>query len=114
MRELGTPCLIHQPYYNMFGRWIEDGLTAVLDQEGIGCIPFSPLAQGMLTNRYLDGIPADLRAGQGVFFLKPKDVTEEKVAKVRKLERPGPGARADAGADGPGLGAAPAAGDLGA
>ncbi len=85
LRQLGTPCLIHQPYYNMFGRWIEDGLTAVLDQEGIGCIPFSPLAQGMLTNRYLEGIPADSRAGQGVFFLKPKDVTDEKVNKARKL-----------------------------
>ena len=85
LRSLGTPCLIHQPYYNMFGRWIEDGLTAVLDEEGIGCIPFSPLAQGLLTDRYLNGIPADSRAGQGVFFLKPKDVTDEKVAKVRKL-----------------------------
>lgn len=85
LRSLGTPCLIHQPYYNMFGRWIEDGLTTVLEEEGIGCIPFSPLAQGILTNRYLDGIPADSRAGAGVFFLKPKDVTEEKLAKVRKL-----------------------------
>jgi L-glyceraldehyde 3-phosphate reductase len=85
LRSLGTPCLIHQPYYNMFGRWIEDGLTGVLDEEGIGCIPFSPLAQGLLTDRYLNGIPADSRAGQGVFFLKPKDVTDEKVAKVRQL-----------------------------
>jgi L-glyceraldehyde 3-phosphate reductase len=85
LRQLGTPCLIHQPYYNMFGRWIEDGLTEVLDVEGIGCIPFSPLAQGILTNRYLDGIPADSRAGHGVFFLKPKDVTDEKLDKVRRL-----------------------------
>jgi L-glyceraldehyde 3-phosphate reductase len=85
LRSLGTPCLIHQPYYNMFGRWIEDGLTTVLEEEGIGCIPFSPLAQGLLTNRYLEGIPADSRAGAGVFFLKPKDVTEDKLNKVRKL-----------------------------
>lgn len=85
LRDLGTPCLIHQPYYNMFGRQIEEGLTGVLEQEGIGCIPFSPLAQGMLTNRYLEGIPADSRAGAGIFFLKPKDVTDEKVSKVRKL-----------------------------
>jgi L-glyceraldehyde 3-phosphate reductase len=84
LRELGTPCLIHQPYYNMFGRWIEDGLTTVLQEEGVGCIPFSPLAQGMLTNRYLGGIPADSRASKGG-FLKPKDVTEEKIEKVRKL-----------------------------
>ncbi len=85
LRDLGTPCLIHQPYYNMFGRQIEEGLTDVLEAEGIGCIPFSPLAQGMLTNRYLEGVPADSRAGQGIFFLKPKDVTDEKIAKVRKL-----------------------------
>lgn len=84
LRSLGTPCLIHQPYYNMFGRWIEEGLTSVLQEEGVGCIPFSPLAQGMLTNRYLEGIPADSRASKGG-FLKPKDVTEEKVEKVRKL-----------------------------
>jgi L-glyceraldehyde 3-phosphate reductase len=84
LRGLGTPCLIHQPYYNMFGRWIEDGLTSVLEEEGVGCIPFSPLAQGMLTDRYLSGIPADSRASKGG-FLKPKDVTEEKIAKVRLL-----------------------------
>ncbi len=84
LRRLGTPCLIHQPYYNMFGRWIEDGLTAVLEEEGVGCIPFSPLAQGLLTDRYLGGIPGDSRASKGG-FLKPKDVTEEKIAKVRRL-----------------------------
>jgi len=84
LRSLGTPCLIHQPYYNMFGRWIEDGLTTVLEEEGVGCIPFSPLAQGLLTDRYLGGIPADSRASKGG-FLKPKDVTEEKIARVRLL-----------------------------
>jgi L-glyceraldehyde 3-phosphate reductase len=84
LRQLGTPCLIHQPYYNMFGRWIEDGLTAVLQEEGVGCIPFSPLAQGLLTDRYLSGIPADSRVMKGG-FLKEKDITEEKLATVRKL-----------------------------
>ena len=84
LRGLGTPCLIHQPYYNMFGRWIEDGLTSVLAEEGVGCIPFSPLAQGLLTDRYLGGIPADSRVSKGG-FLKAKDVTEEKIAKVQRL-----------------------------
>ena len=61
LRQLGTPCLIHQPSYNMFNRWVEPELLSILDEEGIGCIAFSPLAQGMLTGRYLDGIPADSR-----------------------------------------------------
>lgn len=61
LKELGTPCLIHQPRYNMLDRWIEDGLTAVLDEEGIGCIPYCPLEQGLLTDRYLNGIPNDSR-----------------------------------------------------
>jgi L-glyceraldehyde 3-phosphate reductase len=65
LRKLGTPCLIHQPRYNMFDRWIEDGLTTVLEKEGIGCIVFSPLAQGQLTDRYLKEIPGDSRAGRG-------------------------------------------------
>jgi L-glyceraldehyde 3-phosphate reductase len=65
LRKLGTPCLIHQPRYNMFDRWIEDGLTAVLEKEGLGCIVFSPLAQGQLTDRYLKEIPKDSRAGRG-------------------------------------------------
>ncbi|MBN1371850.1 MAG: L-glyceraldehyde 3-phosphate reductase [Anaerolineaceae bacterium] len=85
LRDLGTPCLIHQPYYNMFGRWIEDGLTEVLDEQGMGSIAFSPLAQGLLTNRYLNGIPADSRAVADGRFLNPDAITEEKVAKVRKL-----------------------------
>jgi len=85
LRELGTPCLIHQPSYNMFNRWIEDGLLDVLAEEGIGCIVFSPLAQGLLTDRYLEGIPADSRAGKPHGFLRPAHVTEEKLARVRRL-----------------------------
>jgi L-glyceraldehyde 3-phosphate reductase len=85
LRELGTPCLIHQPSYSMFNRWIEDGLLDVLEEEGIGCIVFSPLAQGLLTDRYLSGIPADSRAAKPHGFLKREQVTDEKLAKVRKL-----------------------------
>ncbi len=85
LKELGTPCLIHQPVYNMFNRWIEDGLTDVLEEEGIGCIPFSPLAQGMLTDRYLHDIPADSRASKPHGFLKRDQVTEERVGKVQRL-----------------------------
>ncbi len=85
LRQLGTPCLIHQPSYNMFNRWIEEGLQQVLEEEGIGSIAFVPLAQGLLTSRYLEGIPADSRAAKPVAFLRPKDVTEEKVAKARSL-----------------------------
>ena len=85
LRQLGTPCLIHQPSYNMFNRWIEDGLLEVLEEEGIGCIVFSPLAQGLLTERYLGGIPEDSRAAKPHGFLKREEVTEEKLAKVRKL-----------------------------
>ncbi|MCG8579194.1 MAG: L-glyceraldehyde 3-phosphate reductase [Bacteroidales bacterium] len=77
LRELGTPCLIHQPRYNMFDRWVEDGLTEVLDKRGIGCIPFSPLAQGLLTDRYLKEIPADSRMAKA-HFLKESALTEEK------------------------------------
>jgi L-glyceraldehyde 3-phosphate reductase len=84
LRELGTPCLIHQPSYNMFNRWIEDGLLAALRDEGMGSIVFSPLAQGMLTDRYLQGIPEDSRAAKGG-FLKPSQITEDKLAKVRQL-----------------------------
>jgi L-glyceraldehyde 3-phosphate reductase len=84
LRSLGTPCLIHQPSYNMFNRWIEDGLLAALRDEGVGSIVFSPLAQGMLTNRYLGGIPEDSRAAKGG-FLKPAQITEDKLAKVRQL-----------------------------
>lgn len=85
LRTLGTPCLIHQPVYNMFNRWVEDGLLQTLQEEGIGCIVFSPLAQGLLTDRYLKGIPPDSRAAKPHGFLRPSAITEEKLAKVRKL-----------------------------
>lgn len=85
LRRLGTHCLIHQPSYSMFNRWIEDGLLAVLREDGIGCIAFSPLAQGLLTDRYLNGIPSDSRAGRPTGFLRPQHVTPEKIAKVRRL-----------------------------
>ena len=85
LRELGTPCLIHQPAYNMFNRWIEDELLDVLSEGGIGCIVFSPLAQGLLTDKYLTGIPAGSRAAKPHGFLKPANITEEKLAKVRRL-----------------------------
>lgn len=85
LRELGTPCLIHQPSYSMFNRWIENGLLTVLKEEGIGCIVFSPLAQGILTDKYLEGIPSDSRAGKPHGFLRPEQVTDDKIAKVRKL-----------------------------
>jgi L-glyceraldehyde 3-phosphate reductase len=85
LRELGTPCLIHQPSYNMFDRWIEDGLLDVLEEEGIGCIVFSPLAQGLLTDRYLDGIPEDSRAAKPHGYLSRDDITEERLAKIRNL-----------------------------
>lgn len=85
LRQLGTPCLIHQPSYNMFNRWIEPELLSTLEAEGIGCIAFSPLAQGVLTDRYLEGIPADSRAGRPTGFLRPQQITDEKLAKVRQL-----------------------------
>ncbi len=83
LRRLGTPCLIHQPRYNMFDRWIEDGLTTVLEKEGIGCIVFSPLAQGLLTDRYLRDIPADSRASQE-HFLKSESVRKH-IPAIRAL-----------------------------
>ena len=86
LRDLGTPCLIHQPKYHMFERTVEKGLLDILTQEGIGCIPFCPLAQGLLTNRYLAGIPADSRAGHDPRFLKPEDITETKVGQIRALD----------------------------
>jgi L-glyceraldehyde 3-phosphate reductase len=85
LRELGTPCLIHQPVYNMFNRWIEGDLLTTLEQEGMGCIVFSPLAQGILTDRYLHGIPVDSRAGKPHGFLRPEHVTDEKITRVRLL-----------------------------
>ena len=85
LRDLGTPCLIHQPSYSMFNRWIEPELLGVLAQEGIGCIAFSPLAQGLLTDRYLNDIPKDSRAAKPHGFLKPEHVTEQKLKRVRGL-----------------------------
>ena len=86
LRQLGTPCLIHQPAYNMFNRWVEGELLGVLREQGMGCIAFSPLAQGLLTNRYLGGIPTDSRAGKPSGFLRPEQVTEDKLRKVRELD----------------------------
>lgn len=85
LRALGTPCLIHQPKFSMYDRWIEKDLLKVLGEEGIGCIAFSPLAQGMLTDRYLNGIPQDSRAAKPNTFLQRDQVTDDKVAQVRQL-----------------------------
>ena len=85
LRALGTPLLIHQPKYHMFERTLEQGLLAVLAREGVGCIPFTPLAQGLLTGRYLNGIPADARAARDPRFLKPEHITEAKLGKIRQL-----------------------------
>jgi L-glyceraldehyde 3-phosphate reductase len=84
LKELGTPCLIHQPKYSMFERWVEGGLLDVLEESGIGCIPFSPLAQGLLTDKYLHGIPDGSRATRKQ-FLKPEMITPERLDKIQKL-----------------------------
>jgi len=84
LKELGTPCLIHQPKYSMFERWVEGGLLDVLENEGIGCIPFSPLAQGLLTNKYLNGIPEGSRAAKSWGFLQPEQVAPA-IDKVKLL-----------------------------
>ena len=85
LKELGTPCIIHQPKYSMYERWIEDGLLNLLGNEGVGCIPFSPLAQGMLTDKYLKGIPEDSRAAKSHGFLQRDQITDEKLAQLNKL-----------------------------
>jgi len=85
LRQLGTPCLIHQAKYSMFERSIEAGLLDVLEKEGIGCIAFSPLAQGLLTDKYLNGIPQNSRASKPHGFLKPTHITSEKIEKVKQL-----------------------------
>ncbi len=85
LKSLGTPCLIHQPKYSMFERWIEGGLLDILEQNGVGCIAFSPLAQGMLTNKYLKGIPENSRASKPHGFLQPQQITAEKLQQISKL-----------------------------
>ena len=85
--SMGTPCLIHQPSYNMFDRSVEDGLLATLEAESMGCIVFSPLAQGLLTNKYLKGVPEGSRASKPHGFLKPKDITAMKLDKIRRLDK---------------------------
>ncbi|WP_159521395.1 L-glyceraldehyde 3-phosphate reductase [Sunxiuqinia indica] len=85
LRELGTPLLIHQPKYSMFERWVEDKLLDVLEEEGVGCIPFSPLAQGLLTDKYLHGVPEGSRANRA-HFLKP-EMVESSINKVQKLNK---------------------------
>ncbi|MFI5356111.1 MAG: aldo/keto reductase [Opitutales bacterium] len=87
LREMGTPLLIHQPIYNMFNRWVEPDLLPALTEIGAGCIPFSPLAQGLLTNRYLAGIPADSRAAKPTGFLRAEGVTPAVLAKVSALNQ---------------------------
>ena len=114
LRELGTPCLIHQPKYSMFERWIEQGLTDVLEREGIGCIAFSPLAQGLLTDRYLGGIPADSRAAKPHGFLQPAADHRRADREGAPAERDRRGPRPEPRADGARLGAAQAGRHLGA
>ena len=85
LRDLGTPCLIHQPSYSLFNRWIEDGLLELLGREGVGCIAFSPLAQGMLSDKYLSGIPAGSRAEKSTGRLSKDFLTDDSLAKIRGL-----------------------------
>jgi len=85
LKSMQTPCLIHQPKYSMFERWVEDGLLDVLETSGVGCIPFSPLAQGLLTDKYLDGIPDESRASKAHGFLKAAHITSDKLDKIHKL-----------------------------
>ncbi len=87
LKQLGTPCLIHQPKYSLFERSVEKGLLDLLGVNGVGCIPFSPLAQGLLTDRYLKGIPADSRAGKPHGFLKSAQITDEKLSTIRQLNQ---------------------------
>lgn len=87
LKSMGVNCLIHQPVYSMFNRWVENGLLDALEDTGMGCIPFSPLAQGLLTNKYLKGIPEDSRAFKPTGFLKMEDVTEQRILKAGKLDK---------------------------
>ncbi|MCH2204485.1 MAG: aldo/keto reductase [Lentisphaerales bacterium] len=85
LKELGTPCLINQPRYSMFDRWVEDGLLDAVEETGMGCISFSSLAQGLLTNKYLNGIPANSRAGRDDGFLQKDEVNDAVLGKVKAL-----------------------------
>jgi len=85
LKDLGTPCLIHQPKYSMFERWVENGLLDLLGKEGVGCIPFSPLAQGLLTNKYLNGVPADSRAAKSHGALQENQITEHVLQQLNAL-----------------------------
>ncbi len=85
LKENGTPCLIHQPKYSMFERWVEGGLLDVLEKNGVGCIPFSPLAQGLLTDKYLHGIPSDSRVATSGVFFKESSITPEKIDVITRL-----------------------------
>jgi L-glyceraldehyde 3-phosphate reductase len=87
LKILGTPCIIHQPKYSLFDRWVEDGLLELLEREGVGCIPFSPLAQGLLTNKYLTEIPKDSRAAKPHGFLQENMINEETRRKIQALNR---------------------------
>jgi L-glyceraldehyde 3-phosphate reductase len=87
LRELGTPCLIHQPKYSMFERTAEHGLLDTLEERGIGSIAFCPLAQGLLTGRYLEGIPADSRASKPHGFLKKHDIDDHRLAQIKALNQ---------------------------
>lgn len=87
LKSMGVPCLIHQPKYSMFNRWVEDGLLNLLENEGVGCIAFSPLAQGLLTDKYLNGIPPGSRAGRPSGALQPDAVTPEVLSRVSALNR---------------------------
>jgi L-glyceraldehyde 3-phosphate reductase len=85
LKELGTPCLLHQPKYSLFERWVEDGLLDVLEETGTGCIPYSPLAQGLLSDRYLKGIPKDSRVARGIGFLTESHLSPDKLEKIKQL-----------------------------
>ena len=85
LKEMGTHLLIHQPNYSMMNRWIENGLTDILEAQGVGCIAFGPLAGGVLSNKYLNGIPTDSRAGHDPRYLKPENITDQKIDVVRRL-----------------------------
>lgn len=87
LKDLGTPCLIHQPKYSMFERWVEDSLLDSLEKNEVGCIPFSPLAQGLLTNKYLKGIPEDSRLAKSTGFLNEAYATPDKIEKAKKLNK---------------------------